>query len=205
MMDRMMLRAAVESGQTQEEKNMSPKNAMWQKLICEIEDPTAGMSEKEQKEYERRIMQKLKAGKKLTTKELNYLRIHNPELYKIAIRVENSRRSLRHRLKTCRSKQEVQDVAQAQLGAVRSADGDPAREYLVAMVQSELCKFQKSNVYAKLPMKAEHGTRKEKKVLYLPEQEEKDEAEYCERAMFLGNLQLQCEELSQMTSAVLES
>ena len=204
MMDRMMLQTAMGSGQTQEEKNMSPKNAMWKKLICEIEDPTVGMSEKEQKEYERRIIQKLKAGKKLTAKELNYLRIHNPELYKIAIRVENSRRSLRHRLKTCRSKQEVQDVAQGQLGAVRSADGDPAREYLVAMVQREVCRFQKSSAYAKLPAKTAHSSKKQKKMLHVPEQDERDEADYHGRIMFLGSLQLQCEELSQITNAVMK-
>lgn len=183
---------------------MSPKNAAWQKFICELEDPTVGMSEKEQKEYERRIEQKMKAGKKLSAKELNYLRIHNPDLYKIALRVEISRKSLRYRLKNCRSKQEVHDVVQGQLGAVRSAKGDPAREYLVAMVQRELRKFKKSGAYARLPMKTEHGEKKSKKVLYFPEQEKGDETEFYSKVMFLGSLQMQCEELSLMTSAVLE-
>ncbi|MCH5264601.1 MAG: hypothetical protein J1F02_01790 [Lachnospiraceae bacterium] len=204
MMDRMMLRAAKESENTPEayNTNASPKKAMWQELIGAMEDPTAGMSEAERQEYGRRIEQKMKAGKKLTAKELSYLRIHNPELYKIAVRVETSRKTLRQRLKTCKSKQEVHSVVQGQLSVLRSMKGDPAREYMAAMMQREISEFKKSSVYAKLPLKTEQGDKKMKKVLYTVESE--DEEDIYSRAVFFGSLQLQCDELSQMTDAVME-
>ena len=46
------------------------------------------MSEEDEKEYHNKILRKLRQGRRLTTAEKNYLQIHDPEMYKVALRVE---------------------------------------------------------------------------------------------------------------------
>ena len=94
-----------------ENKNKKQTEAsIWKEVIEALVDPTAGMEEPERKNYEQKIMQKLKSGKRLSSEELDYLRIQNPELYRTAMRVENARKALRTRLSNCKSKEEVQQV-----------------------------------------------------------------------------------------------
>ncbi|MCH5252857.1 MAG: hypothetical protein J1F22_07770 [Lachnospiraceae bacterium] len=202
MMDRMMLQTAKESGYSPEKGKLSHENTMWQKVIREMEGLSDDMSELEQQAYEHKIEQKMRAGKKLTSKELNYLRTHNPELYKIAKRVEVSRKSLRAKLKNCKSKQDVHNVIQGQFCSLRAMKGDPAQKYMAAMVQREIRKFTKSSAYAKLPLNRKDAVKQKKKTLCETEREETEEEVYS-KAVFFNKLQMQCDTLSKITSAVL--
>ena len=202
MMDRMMLQTAKESAYSSEKSKLSPENAMWKKVISKMEELPDEMSELERQAYEHKIERKLKAGKRLTSKELNYLRTHNPELYKIAKHVETSRKSLRIKLKNCKSKQDVHNVIQEQFTALRAMKNAPAQEYMAAMVQREIRNFKKSSAYAKLPLNRKEAVKKKKKVLCETEREENEEEVYS-KAVFFNKLQMQCDTLSTITSAVL--
>lgn len=127
-------------------------------------DPTSGMDEEQQKQYEEKIMAKLKSGRRLTPKEMNYLRVHNPQMYEIARRVELARQALRERLKHCKSKEEVQQTLSIQMEMVKAMDeaGDPAAEYMAAMVDHEAKTFRESEQYQKLPQSIEEARRKKK-------------------------------------------
>ncbi|WP_075721319.1 hypothetical protein [Roseburia sp. 499] len=122
-------------------------------VLMEYLDPTAGMSEDEKKAYEERIMQKLRAGKKLTAEEMNYLRAKNPQLYAQAARVQAMRENLENQLKNCRSKEEVEKVYGNAISMV--AKDDPMKEAIVAAYDDVMKEFKKTEQYQALPEKEE--------------------------------------------------
>lgn len=52
------------------------------KAVSELMDPTSQMSDEERVQYEQKILQKLKQGKRLSSAEMNYLQIHNQRCIK---------------------------------------------------------------------------------------------------------------------------
>ncbi len=128
--------------------------------IARMEEASLEVTEEERAALERQIRWKLKNGRQLTAKELNYLRIHDPETYRTAIRVERARKNLRNELKRCRSKEEVNRVISNQLAILKSMKSDPDLECMAAMVQKEIEEFKKSNAYARLPETVEEGKKK---------------------------------------------
>lgn len=177
------------------------KADIWKEAIEALVDPTSGMEESERANYEQKIMQKLKTGRRLTSEELEYLRLHNPDLYKSAVRVEVSRKALREKLSKCKSKEEVQQVVSVQMETLRAMEKDPDIEYMSAMVKKEIEDFKKSSAYARLPLKKEEGKKKAPKESWseLKEQEESEEA-FGKIAIY-GRMQVQCEMIVQMTQA----
>lgn len=129
-------------------------------VLMEYLDPTAGMSEDEKKAYEERIMKKLRAGKKLTAEEMNYLRAKNPQLYAQAARVQAMRENLENQLKNCRSKEEVEKVYGNAISMV--AKDDPMKEAIVAAYDDVMKEFKKTNQYQALPEKEEDEIREER-------------------------------------------
>lgn len=119
--------------------------------ISKIEDSFIDVPEEEREAFLQKIKMKLKMGKPLSAKELNYLRIHDPEAYRSAMRVAYARKNLQDSLKRCRSKEEVSRVISNQLSNLRAMKNDPDREYMMAMVQREIDAFKKSGAYARLP------------------------------------------------------
>lgn len=114
---------------------------------------------------------KLKSGKKLTAEEMEYLKNTNPTAYQRAKEVEMERASYERELKRCRTKDEVQRVKMAHVGAslsaVNSIQNNPhiPKEkkfelimhefYKNAAVQESTRVFIESGKYAKLPTEAE--------------------------------------------------
>lgn len=128
---------------------------IWKSIIEELTDPSSGMSEDEVKKYEAKIMAKLKSGKKLTDKEMEFLRIHSPELYRSALRVKHSKEQLEQQLKNCHSKEEV-----ARLPIMNVSSKDPDSEYIVAGLNETMRQFKKSSAYARLPQKTNTEQKK---------------------------------------------
>ncbi len=139
-------------------KNMNETNKIWQDVIDALVDPTAGMDEEEREQYLGKIIAKLKGGKKLSADELEYLRLHEPQLYMTAMRVKHKKEALEHRLKNCRSKQEAQDIIDTAIGGV--SKNDPDREYILAGLREVEKEFKGSKFYKKLPDKEEETERK---------------------------------------------
>lgn len=76
------------------------------KAVSELMDPTSQMSDEERAQYEQKIFQKLKQGKRLSSSEMNYLQIHNQRCTK-ALRVQNAKERLQTRLEHCRPKRKA--------------------------------------------------------------------------------------------------
>lgn len=151
----------AEENENPYQSGLAAQKAVWQTAIRELFDPAADMSEEESKEYEMRIIAKLKSGKKLTAKEMDYLKIHNPKLYITAMRVQRAREFLQNSLKKCRSKDEVNTVISMTLGGI--SDKDPDKEYIAAALRDVVQKFKKSREYARLPETSKEVDKKKKR------------------------------------------
>lgn len=118
--------------------------------VCEqLTDITSGMSEEEKQDYEKKIRAKLQRGANLSVEELNYLRIHNPELYRSAMRVKTAKQQLKEQLRHCKSKQEANTLIAWTIS--RISDKDPDKTYLTAGLRKVAEEFKKSFRYARLP------------------------------------------------------
>ena len=184
----------------------------WEKFRAGLLNPTENMDEEKCKKYEQKIMAKLKSGKRLTSQELSFLRKYNPKLYEIAMRVEQERQALRSRLKSCKSKEEVEQVVSGQMEVIRAMKeaGDPAAEYMTAMVEHEVKTLRESSAYAKLPDTMEEVRRKKKQQTKEKdpfEEKDREEAEQERETYFGWSLlmqgQFQCDVIGQLTAEML--
>lgn len=199
-----MNNTTVTKSASREKKTINPagktRNEIWQDVIETIIDPTSGMDEAARKNYESKIEQKLKNGKKLTSEELNYLRVHNPELYRTAMRVELSRKALREQLKNCRSKEEVQQVVSLQMERVSAMKKEPDKQYMAAMVHQEVETFKKSSDYARLPVKREAGRKQTEKWEWEKDADGQEEDFFGKIAVYT-RMQFQCDEITEIAQA----
>lgn len=163
------------SGETENKKTVLAD--IWKQALEDILDPTSKMSEAEEKEYHNKILRKLRQGRRLTTEEKNYLQIHDPEMYKVALRVEMSRKRFVEQAKHCKSKEEFQMLVS---NSMKTIEKDPMKEYIQAAISYEAQNIRKSPSYAALPdtnREAEEKRKKGRKVrkLKVDEDKEKDE------------------------------
>ncbi len=112
--------------------------------------------QKMREKLDAKIQAKLESGKRLSEKELNYLRKYNPQMYAHALRIEIKRRAVEEQLKHAKSKQQVQEIEDGALASI--GKNDPIKKYMVAAVLRTVSEFRKSEAYQKLP-----ETEKEKK------------------------------------------
>lgn len=149
--------------------------SVWKTMIEELTDPASGMSEEEVKAYEAKIVSKLERGKKLTAKEMDFLRTHNPELYRSALRVKLRKEQLVHQLKNCRSKSEAADIARRAVAGI--SPEDPDKEFMVAGLGETIRQFRKSSAYARLPQTEEPEHKKRQRGRRAADFEEETEDE----------------------------
>lgn len=193
------------------DQQLRKTDEIWKKFRTGLLDPAENMDKEKCKEYEQKIMAKLRSGKRLTSQELSYLRLHNPDLYEIAMRVEQARQAFRNRLKSCKSKEEVQQVISGQMEVIRTMRdaGDPATEYMAAMVDHEVQTLRESSAYARLPERTEDACKKKKQVEEKDPFEERDKTEMQQdgETYFSWSLLLQgrfqCDMIGQLTEEIL--
>ena len=113
------------------------------------------MSEAERAAMDDKIMAKLAAGKKLSQKELDYLRRTNPIMYAHAMRIQRIAMAVEEQLKHAKSKEEADRIISCALGGI--SKNDPDREYIFAAVNRIVAEFHKSGAYNKLPSTAKDG------------------------------------------------
>lgn len=116
------------------------------------------MKQEQKADMDARIMAKLKAGKKLTPEELNYLRRTNSMMYAQALRVQHMAEAVEEQLKHANSKEEADRIVSSTLLGL--SKNDPAREFIVAAVNRISSEFRKSGGYAKLPNTMEETQKK---------------------------------------------
>lgn len=119
------------------------------------------------------IQMKVYNGRALTLKEKAYLKEHDPETYEKARSLERQKRAYEEALKRCRTKEEVQRLKLAHLGAslsvVNAVKNDPhitkAKKLEILMLENGKManlekatqKFMESSAYKKLPGEREPG------------------------------------------------
>lgn len=117
--------------------------------ISELLSPAYAMTNEEKQEFMKKIMAKLKAGKKLSAEEMQYLKEINPDLYQKVARVQAMREALEQQLAHCRTKQEALEAYSFSMEMV-SKDDDMG-EYIKAAYQDAYDAFQDSDLYQALP------------------------------------------------------
>ena len=147
--------------QKEEEKKITTQRELVEHLLAGSGDVDE-MSEENRREMDARIMAKLKSGKKLSQKELDYLRRTNPILYAEAMRVQRMAEALEEQLKHAKSKEEVNQIFTTALSGI--SKNDPDREYLIASFNRISEEFRKSKAYNELPIAIEEAKKKKKQV-----------------------------------------
>ena len=145
--------------QKEEEKKITTQRELVEYLLAGSNDVDE-MSEENRREMDTRIMAKLKSGKKLSQKELDYLRRTNPILYAEAMRVQRMAEALEEQLKHAKSKEEVNQIFTTALSGI--SKNDPDREYLIASFNRISEEFRKSKAYNELPTTIEEAKKKKK-------------------------------------------
>ena len=118
------------------------------------------MSEEDRARMDAQIMAKLESGKKLSQKEMDYLRKTNPIMYAHALRVQRMAEAVEEQLKHARSKEEADQIITSALSGI--SKNDPDREYIFAAVNRISTEFHKSGAYEKLPNTVEEGDKEGK-------------------------------------------
>ena len=103
---------------------------------------------------------KLQSGKKLSQKEMDYLRKTNPIMYAHALRVQRMAEAVEEQLKHAKSKEEADQIISSALSGI--SKNDPDREYIFAAVNRISTEFHKSGAYEKLPNTVEEGDKEGK-------------------------------------------
>ena len=116
------------------------------------------MSYEEKEKMDARIMAKLKAGKKLSQKEMEYLRRTNPMMYAQAMRIQKMAEAVEEQLKHARSKEEANRIVSSAISGI--SKNDPYKEYIVAAINRVSTEFHKSGAYSKLPNTIEDVKKK---------------------------------------------
>ena len=141
----------------EEPKKITSTKELAQYIIESVND-VEKMSEEDRAKMDSRIMAKLESGKKLSQKELDYLRKTNPIMYAHAMRVQRMAEAIEEQLKHAKSKEEADSIISASLSGI--SKNDPDREYIYAAVNRISTEFHKSGAYEKLPNTVEEGDKK---------------------------------------------
>jgi hypothetical protein len=129
--------------------------------IDSIFDPTSGMTDKQKEDFVKELELKINRGEKLTADEMQYLRINNPLEYAKMAKVQIQREALENRLKSCKSKEEAQEVYTEAMS--RISDDDPAKKETIAAYNNAYEEFRKSDEYSKLPATKKEAEEKKEK------------------------------------------
>lgn len=116
------------------------------------------MTDDDRAKMDAQILMKLKSGKKLSQKEMDYLKKTNPMMYAHALRVQRMAEAVEEQLKHARSKEEADRIISSSLSGI--SKNDPDREYIYAAVNRISNEFHQSGVYAKLPNTIEEANEK---------------------------------------------
>ena len=112
-------------------------------------DPTAGMTDEQKERFIKKLYAKIQSGKKLTPDEMQYLRQNDPVTYMKVARVQAQREALETQLKSCKSKEEAQNIYLDKVS--RISEDDPARQELRAAYDDAFDEYKKSGDYKSLP------------------------------------------------------
>ena len=138
-------------------------NAAFSSWTSPLQRQDPDTQEEKKQEMLSRIMGKLKSGKKLSAKELDFLRRTDPILYAHALRVQRMAEALKQQLSHAKSKQEANDHALQQFITERQRREQGLVnevEYLLAAYNEVSKNFHKSPAYQRLPNTPEDAKKR---------------------------------------------
>lgn len=118
-------------------------------VVKDFLDPTAGMTDVQRERFVKKLYAKIQSGQKLTPDEMQYLRKYDPVTYMKVARIQAQREAFERQLKSCKSKEEAQELYIDKVTMVPKED--PAREELLAAYDDVYEEFKKSDEYTALP------------------------------------------------------
>ncbi|MCQ2499210.1 MAG: hypothetical protein MJ133_09530 [Lachnospiraceae bacterium] len=124
-------------------------------------DDIEKMSDEDRAKLDAQITEKLKLGKKLSQKEMNYLQKTNPIMYAHVLRVQRMAEAIEEQLKHARSKEEADRIVSSSLTGI--SKNDPDRKYIYAAINRISNEFHKSGAYEKLPNTTEEANKNKSK------------------------------------------
>ena len=107
-------------------KKVEPKKITTTKelaqYILESGNDVEKMSEEDRSRMDAQITAKLQSGKKLSQKEMDYLRKTNPIMYAHALRVQRMAEAVEEQLKHAKSKEEADQIISSALSGISKND-----------------------------------------------------------------------------------
>lgn len=160
---------------TEQKKQITNTRELGDYILAHV-NFTEEMTKKDRAKMDARIMAKLKSGKMLSKKEMDYLRRTNPIMYAHAMRVQRIAEAVKEQLKHAKSKEEADRIVSSAISGI--AKNDPDKEYIVAAVNRISTKFHKSGAYSKLPNTAEEADKIKKQSNQNTFSDQKEEDEF---------------------------
>ena len=107
------------------------------------------MTEEDKAKMSAKILQKLKAGKKLTKKEEQFLKETNPQMYIQYLRIRARAEAMAEQLKHAKTKQQANHIIMAATASV--SNKDPYQEYVLAAMYEVADEYKATPEYQRLP------------------------------------------------------
>jgi hypothetical protein len=130
-------------------KTIRSESELAEYLMEKINNNSESMSEEDKEKMRARIEAKLKSGKKLSSREEEFLRETEPQMYMQYQRIRAMADNMASQLKHAKSKQQANDIITTSMSSV--SDKDPYKEYVLAAMNEVAKEFKKSPGYNRLP------------------------------------------------------
>jgi hypothetical protein len=150
---------AAQSGD--EKKTIHSESELAEYLIEKINNSNDSTSDEDKAKMRARIEAKLKAGKKLSSKEEKFLQETDPKMYLQYQRIRAMADQMASQLKHAQTKQQANDIITSSMSGV--SDKDPYKEYVLAAMKEVAKEFKKSPGYNRLPDNDSDLEKKKKK------------------------------------------
>jgi hypothetical protein len=143
-----------------EKKTLRSEAELAQYLMEKIRGNSDSMSDEDKEKMRARIEAKLKAGKKLSAEEEQFLKETDPQMYMQYQRIRAMADNMASQLKHAKTKQQANDIITTSMSSV--SDKDPCQEYILAAMNETAKEFKKSLEYNRLPDKDSDLDKKKK-------------------------------------------
>jgi hypothetical protein len=143
------LNTSFENATNSEKKTIRSESELADYFMEKINTNSDSMSDEDKEKMRARIEAKLKSGKKLSSREEQFLKETDPQMYMQYQRIRAMADSMASRLKHAKTKQQANDIITTSMSSV--SDKDPYKEYVLAAMSETAKEFKKSSGYNRLP------------------------------------------------------
>ncbi|WP_092871789.1 hypothetical protein [Acetitomaculum ruminis] len=136
-------------GNLVKDENSKDKDNVKNKNILTLASKESDLDDEKVQSKLAKIKAKLMSGKRLSRKEMEFLRQYDNELYMLALKMERLRKTVENQLKSCKSKEEVSIVITRFLSGLNK--NDPEFQIKANTINEAAKEFMKTDRYNNLP------------------------------------------------------